>query len=195
LCGAFLYDGASILWQNRSPVIERIAEERMPMVSKYAFLSLPVLFILSSVCLSQSALAHDLVGVWTGQGVWQKADDVASIDIDSAMQVSMDSKSIAIKECWKYNDPDEGPKQQCIDSHYDIVDEKIYTEGRPIGDVFSDHIVIFQSGAQASEQMVLELNETQNKMRYRYSYSNMDGDAERRTVTYQRVQSQPQPLQ
>lgn len=118
-------------------------------------------------------------GNWEGQGHWINGSEENELTTTTLLTITLTETSFRFEECWGYKDGGD-EKHSCIESSYDRdAHDALFHDGKKVGDIFPDRVVIFDGSAQVGEQIVME-QAGQGKLRYRYSYLNFDGAAEQR---------------
>jgi hypothetical protein len=134
-----------------------------------------VLFCLNAIAHADS---YGFVGTWKGTGTWTNGSRDSEVPTTTQLTISEGDKIFRFEECWDYKDQNDGsPKHSCIESSYDRdSNDSLSVQGKKVGDIFADHILIFVGTSEVSEQISIDLLQP-GKLLYRYNYLNSDGAA------------------
>ena len=133
----------------------------------------------------KSEMETEFSGNWIGKGTLDGQGLDHALPADFQISVKVTSTALHLLECWKPADLEAG-QPRCIRSEYEIQDEnKLYSKGRRLGEIFPDQITILESNSQVAEQMVLQLSESK-QLRFQYHYVNVDGASQFRKAILKR---------
>lgn len=126
--------------------------------------------------------AYRFEGTWKGSGHYASGAADTDVSTEAVLTITLDATSFRFEECWDYRDKDWNPRHSCIMSTYDLENDSLFHDGRKVGDIFPDKVLIFEGSPQVGEQIVMEQTHA-GELHYRYTYSNFDGALERREAT------------